>query len=282
MKKTRNHFSLLCGIGDLLDLMSGSPNIESFLQDAANMVARHLNAEVCSIYLYDELSDALVLTATIGLNPGSVGRVRMKPGEGLVGATFQDIKPMREAHASKNPNFKHFEETDEDRFESFLSVPIQRGIQKIGVIVVQHELGDFFDRSDLMALRASASQLAAAIENARLLITVSGQDDETAPALPAGYGMFRGNPAAGGYALAESTVFKRSHSRLLHAPPDDRGAWSPDDFHDAVRKTEDQLKDYQERLAERQAPASKRNPPLRDDRDEPDAGPTGSSVGESL
>ena len=82
--------NLLCNIGDLAALVTGSQDIENFLQRTAELVSRHLKADVCSIYLYDEYSRELVLRATIGLNPEAVGQVRMRPGEGLVGTTFRN------------------------------------------------------------------------------------------------------------------------------------------------------------------------------------------------
>lgn len=169
-KKGLDPLDLLCDIGELAALLSGSENIESFLQHTVALVSRHLGADVCSIYLFDEQSKELVLKATIGLNPRAVDRIRMKPGEGLVGTTLKEMKPILEASAGGNPRFKYFEEADEERFESFLSVPVQRGVEKIGVLVVQHEAPDYFDQTDVRTLRATASQLSGAIENARLLM----------------------------------------------------------------------------------------------------------------
>ncbi|HQJ08635.1 MAG TPA: phosphoenolpyruvate--protein phosphotransferase, partial [Deltaproteobacteria bacterium] len=88
MKGTKgqsDHLNLLCDIGDLTDLLVSSLSVDNFLQRAVEMVARYLNADVCSIYLYDEPSGELYLAATTGLNPEAVGKVRMKIGEGIVG-----------------------------------------------------------------------------------------------------------------------------------------------------------------------------------------------------
>ena len=86
------------------------------------MVSRHLNAEVGSIYLYDEQANELVLKATIGLNPEAVGKVRMKINEGLVGYTLSEMKPVCVGCAGCNPHFKYFEEAHEDSFESYTNI----------------------------------------------------------------------------------------------------------------------------------------------------------------
>ena len=94
--KNRDHLNLLCDIGELATLIIGSTDIQGFLQQTVEMVARHLNADVGSIYLYDDTTFDLVLQATVGLNPSAVGRVRMKSGEGLVGKTFESLRPICE------------------------------------------------------------------------------------------------------------------------------------------------------------------------------------------
>lgn len=252
-KKKRDHLNMLCDISDLAALFTGSQDIESFLQRTVELVSRHLKADVCSIYLYDVSTKSLVLKATIGLNPAAVGQIRMKPGEGLVGYTFERIKPVREAAAGTNPMFKYFKEADEDRFESFLAVPIQRGVQKIGVLAVQHEKHDYFTKTDVMALKASASQLASAVENARLLIDIfqlTGKNYENQ--MVENLQFIKGESASGGYAFATSALFNKSHGKLLSDYPILPGkTYSIDDFYKAVEKTSHQLMDLQTALAQR-------------------------------
>jgi len=251
-RKDRDHFNLLCDIGDLAALVTGSHNIEAFLNSAVQLVSRHLRADVCSIYLYDESAEELVLRATLGLNPKAVGRIRMKPGEGLVGATFENLHPIREAAAGSNPLFKYFEEADEERFQSFLAVPIQRGVQRIGVLVVQHETADYFTERDVMALKASASQLAGAVENARLLMDLY-EATGTRPEVQASASLkfIRGQSASEGIAQGPITFFKKSHVAFLSGDTHRHESYTVEDFHQAVRQTSRQLADLQSRLAER-------------------------------
>jgi phosphotransferase system, enzyme I, PtsP len=250
--KKRDHLNLLCDIGDLATLLTGSSNIENFLQRTAVMVSQHLEAEVCSIYLFDDQSRELVLKATIGLNPEAVNQVRMKAGEGLVGYTLIKQQPVREGSASRNPQFKYFEESGEDRFESFLSVPILRGIENIGVLVVQHEKRDYFDEVDVMALRAAASQLAGAIENARLMMSMNNPQNPVLNTTAMEQLKFiRGESAGSGYARAPSTVFGKSHGWLLSEPSESEAAYTLKHFYRAIQLTTDQLQELQSRVAGR-------------------------------
>jgi phosphotransferase system enzyme I (PtsP) len=251
-KKDRDHLNLLCDVGELAAILTGSDNIESFLQRTVKTVARHLDAHVCSIYLYDESLKELVLTATLGLNPAAVGKIRMKLGEGLVGTTMDQLQPILEGSGSRNPKFKYFEEADEDRYESFLAVPIQKGVERIGVLVVQHEQYDYFDKIDVMALRAIASQLAGAIENARLLMSLDRQLGKLSEKdIFESLRFIRGKSAAGGYAFAPSTVFRRNYRRLMISDPASDPHSTLKDFYRALKMTGRQLEELQNRVSER-------------------------------
>ena len=240
---------MLCDLSDLSALVTGSENIENFLQRTVALVSGHLGTPVCSIYLYDETADELVLTATVGLNPEAVGRVRMGSGQGLVGMVMATHQAMREGHASRNPQFRYFPETDELQYESFLAVPIQKGVVKIGVLVVQHTTADYFETSDVMALKATGAQLAAVLENARLLMDL--QRMCSIPERPiCNLGFIKGQQVSGGFAFARATIWGRSHGRLVAEPTKiDNGTMT--DFLRAVKKTGEQLNTLQQRCAER-------------------------------
>ncbi|MBF0468239.1 MAG: phosphoenolpyruvate--protein phosphotransferase [Desulfamplus sp.] len=168
----KNHLELLCDAGEMFALLSGVSDTEKILQRCVLLVARHLDAEVCSIYLLDSRRRELVLRATKGLNPESVGVVKMRVGEGLVGKAMDTMEMILEDHASLNPDFKYFPGANEEPFECFLAIPILRGWQGIGVMVVQRLANHSFSGEEAMVLRSIASQLAVIIENARVLLSL--------------------------------------------------------------------------------------------------------------
>lgn len=201
-----NHLNLLCDIGELTSIVTGGSDIETFLDKTVALVAKHLKAHVCSIYLFDALSGDLVLKATHGLNQSAVDRVRMTPQEGLVGLCFSQDRILRVGNAPITPGFKFFHNAGEEPFNSFLCVPIRRGIAKIGVLVVQHRKTDHFTPFDERALKTAVTQLAGAVENARLLMALS-HEREIKPAMGTAQGLppsSRGNPTAQGRPTAAS------------------------------------------------------------------------------
>ncbi len=251
-RKDRNHLNLLCSVGELAHLLTGSSNIENFLQQTVKLVANHLKADVCSIYLYEGDTEELVLTATVGLNPAAVGKVRMKLGEGLVGSSLNDFSPVCEGDAFSSPRFKHFKEADEDRFKSFLAVPIQRGVERSGVLVVQHQQTDYFDDLDITALRALSSQLVGSIENARLLMELGGKKEVVNRERNFDEVKFvRGDVGAKGFALGPVTMLKMSKNLLMECESSSDAALSMYDFNRAIQVTKEQLEEFQVGFAER-------------------------------
>ena len=74
---------LICSVGELASLFESQAGLAGFLQKVVSLVAYHMKAAVCSIYLYDETTEELLLTANQGLNPKYVGNLRLKLGDHL-------------------------------------------------------------------------------------------------------------------------------------------------------------------------------------------------------
>src|ERR1700716_1427272 len=58
---------------------------DALLDLIINETTGAMQVEVCSLYLYDPDADEVVLTATNGLDAGSVGKAKMKIGAGVTG-----------------------------------------------------------------------------------------------------------------------------------------------------------------------------------------------------
>jgi len=210
-KTVEEHFGLLADISEISALLSDSPDLQGFLDRAVLMVADHLHAQVCSIYLYDEDSRLLTLRATHGLSRQAVGRIQLKIGEGLVGKALKEMRPICVVHASGHPDFKYFPEAGEEPYDAFLGVPIQRGVEKIGILVVQRHEKERFSNVEVMAMRALTSQLATAIETARTLLQMAVAPVRSEPVQKARVPSFfvSGVTASPGYAYGKSIQFLR-------------------------------------------------------------------------
>jgi phosphotransferase system, enzyme I, PtsP len=208
-----DHLKLLVDFGEL-NWVSGSKDIQSFLNRIVSLVRRHMEADVCSIYLYDEAVQELVLEAAEGADGVPVGQLRRKLGEGLTGLALQELRPIRLREGRKHPAFKLVPGLD--LFESYLCMPILRGIERIGVLTLQRKADRAFEESDERALHVIAAQLANIIENARLpalgrAVAQAGSAAARAAAL-ARRGPIRCSAASEGCAAGPSFAYDRDRS----------------------------------------------------------------------
>ncbi len=255
-----DHIKMLYDIGELNNLFTDSISVESLLQKIVEMVAGHMNAGVCSIYLYDDVEKELVLKATVGLKPDSVNKVKLKLGEGLVGLSLKELKPICERCGPENPNYKFYPGIDEEYYQSFLAVPIIRGNIKIGVFVVQRVTGEGFTEDDILALRVTASQLASMIENIKYIISPHKKTEHTkTEADPEKLKFIKGKTASEGYAYSNTIIIDRENIYELAQKIHDNKKYSRhsiEDFDKAIIATEEQLETLQKKVEEKLSDAA--------------------------
>ena len=138
------------------------------LTNIARAIQQQFKSDVCSVYLLDADRRHLELAATIGLAPSSVGRVRMRMDEGLVGLTAEQLAPLVVADATRHPRFKYFPEAGEDLYRAFLGAPmLDRGLL-VGVVVVQTIEARAFTPDEVRMVSAAAGQFAPIVGDARM------------------------------------------------------------------------------------------------------------------
>src|SRR5579863_2889180 len=164
-----------------ISIIGGEPSAdlsETLDRVVATIVSR-MEVEVCSIYLFDALRERLVLRATRGLDREAVGRVSMRPDEGLVGLAIERNNEVVVEDAMSHPRYKYFPETGEERFHSLVAVPVEEVRQKpIGVLTVQTRGRRKFSTAEVRLLRAAAAQLAQIMSHFQLRETLATKEKE--------------------------------------------------------------------------------------------------------
>ncbi len=165
---------------DISELILHSHDLRETLQNIVNMVAKRMGSDVCSIYLLEKDGETLALYATKGLSRGSVGKVRMNTSEGLTGLVVEQRGVVAIEDAPSHPRYKYFRETKEERFRSFLGIPLFEHKSPTGVIVVQTREPRFFTAREISALTTIANQISSIVINARLLDSIRKKEEERA------------------------------------------------------------------------------------------------------
>ncbi len=167
---------------DISTLILQSHDLQETLVNIVTLVAKRMRTDVCSIYLADDDGETLRLMATKGLSKRAVGKVALRIGEGLTGLAFEEKRVVAILEPQDHPRYRYFKETGEERFHSFLGLPLFDRKQPIGVLVLQTKEARDFRKDEISALSTIAFQVSSIVVNARLLDSIRRKEEE-APAL---------------------------------------------------------------------------------------------------
>lgn len=157
---------MLESLRTIVQEVNAAKDFAEVLKLIVHLVKQVTNTGTCSVYLYSPEDDSYVLMATDGLNPDSVGKVRLSSREGLVGLVASRAEPINLEVADAHPKFAYFPETGEQSFRSFLGAPIIHQRKVLGVLVVQEQEQRRFDESEESFLVTVSAQLAGVIAHA--------------------------------------------------------------------------------------------------------------------
>jgi phosphotransferase system enzyme I (PtsP) len=151
----------------LREVMAEPVSAQARLDRIVIHIAANMVAEVCSVYVLRS-DGKLELYATEGLNREAVHLTTMTTGEGLVGLIAEKAEPLALADAQAHPAFSYRPETGEEVYQSFLGVPILRGGNTLGVLVVQNRARRTYSEEEVEALQTTAMLLAEMIASGEL------------------------------------------------------------------------------------------------------------------
>jgi phosphotransferase system, enzyme I, PtsP len=151
----------------LREIMAEPVSAQARLDRIVVLIAANMVAEVCSVYVL-RADGALELYATEGLNREAVHLTTLPAGTGLVGLIARTAEPLALADAQTHPAFSYRPETGEEIYHGFLGVPILRGGNTLGVLVVQNRAHRAYMEEEVEALQTTAMVLAEMIASGEL------------------------------------------------------------------------------------------------------------------
>ena len=133
-------------------------SLEDALDGVVSLVVEFMECDSCLLYLLQE-SD-LVLRASNNPQPQTIGKVRLKLGEGLTGWVARERRLLSISRESYlDPRFRRFSDLPEDTYEAFLSAPIVSRNRVAGVINVQHRDPHFHSGGEMELLTTVGEQV---------------------------------------------------------------------------------------------------------------------------
>ncbi len=164
---------------DISTLILQSHDLDETLRNIVTLVAKRMRTEVCSIYLLEDDGQTLRLRASKGLSRRAIGKVTMRVGEGLTGLAAEQRKMVSIQEPQSHPRYRYFKETGEERFHSFLGIPLFDRKTPIGVIAIQTKAPRQFSPEETSALSTIGFQVSSIVVNARLLDSIRQKEEET-------------------------------------------------------------------------------------------------------
>ncbi|MDP6638891.1 MAG: phosphoenolpyruvate--protein phosphotransferase [SAR324 cluster bacterium] len=234
------HVFALQTFREMSRIITSSHNADETLSRTATLIAERMHVDASSIYIYDVSQNQLILKATHGLNPKVVEEVRMSPSEGLVGLVHERCEAVQASKMQDHPRFKHFPQTNEIRFSSFLGVPLVEHRKSFGVLVAHTEDSRVFVGDEIEMLKAIAAQISSLVSKALLLkqldLATQAIQPRVSPSASASIHL-SGTPVGTGIALGKAIQL---HPGTPEEPP--RETSNPpegelQDFHSALEHT---------------------------------------------
>jgi phosphotransferase system enzyme I (PtsP) len=151
----------------LREAMAEPVNAQARLDKIVVQVAANMVAEVCSVYVM-RADSRLELFATEGLAREAVHQTTLRVGEGLVGLIAETAEPLALSDAQSHPAFSYKPETGEEIYHSFVGVPVLRGGNTLGVLVIQNRTKRSYTEEEVEVLETIAMLLAEMIASGEL------------------------------------------------------------------------------------------------------------------
>ena len=138
-------------------------DFDELLPQIPLLIARLISFEAFAVYLLDERRGELHIAYSVGY-PDSVAPLRLKLGQGLVGAAVASQQPLLVNDLASDPRYVEFV----PGMESEMVVPLLHKSQPIGALNILSRNANHFSGNDVAVLRQFAAHVAVALVNARL------------------------------------------------------------------------------------------------------------------
>jgi phosphotransferase system, enzyme I, PtsP len=232
----------------IVQQVNEAANLDEALAIIVHRVKEAMAVDVCSVYIKNATTGYYVLMASDGLNPESVGRVRLALNEGLVGLVAARQELVNLGSAADHPAYRYIPETGEERYHSFLGVPLVHFRKLLGVLYIQRRARQLFAKDEVSFLVTIAAQLAGALSSAAPDGVITVLQNER----PHSVSFNQGLPAAPGIAIG--TIVLPSPFANLESVPDRRPqdiAMEEAAFREAVSAVQEELRTSAELMATR-------------------------------
>lgn len=132
---------------------------ESFyLNSIVKNLGEELNVDVCSLYTFKIDTNQLKLTATYGLSQTVIGAT-MSIKQGLTGVVARTRRSLSVKNPDTHPDYFHIQGSGEEKYQSYLGIPLIKNEILFGVLVVQTVRPKLFFMSEIQSIYVAGNRV---------------------------------------------------------------------------------------------------------------------------
>lgn len=143
--------------------------LQAVLKTMCEQVSVIAHADVVSVYVREQSKDGdvLIMRANVGFPAAAIGHVSLRLGEGITGTAAEVMRPISASIGAEDSHYKHIPELGEEKYPSFLAIPLFVRGAAAGVLVLQRSEANAFTAAEVALATALATTFAHALEDSR-------------------------------------------------------------------------------------------------------------------
>jgi signal transduction histidine kinase len=155
-------------LSEISRISNSAVSLQEKLQRITQAVARGMEKDGASLFLIDSAGLTVTLSAAVGLNQESIGKLRFPLGKGVAGWVAEQKVPLALEEPYSDPRFAYVPESGIERFKSLAAAPILDEDRCLGVLFVLSAAPWRAATSDITLLTTTANQISGVIRSAQL------------------------------------------------------------------------------------------------------------------
>jgi two-component system sensor histidine kinase HydH len=167
-------------LSEISRISNSAVSLSEKLKRIVEVVAHGMGKEGASVFLIDRTGTTVTLSAAIGLNQESVGRLSFPLGMGIAGWVAVQRVPLALEDPYADPRFSYVPESGIEHFKSLIAAPIMDEDRCLGVIFVLSAMTWAATSADITLLTTTANQISGVIKSARMFQSIQDRLSELA------------------------------------------------------------------------------------------------------
>ncbi|MBU0759228.1 MAG: GAF domain-containing protein [Candidatus Omnitrophica bacterium] len=144
--------------------------LEDILKLIVTVTAEVMNSRICTLMLFDEKKQHLVIRATQSISEEYINKNPLKKSEGIVWKAAETNRPIVVPDVLKEADYKYKDVAEKEGLVSLLCVPMAVKNKVIGILNCYTSKPHKFSKTEINILTSVANQAAVAIENTELMV----------------------------------------------------------------------------------------------------------------